>query len=131
MKIPAKLTKKKHDDEKFIERESTKYAATLGFLGFKWKNPHNTGVPDHIYFKRFKFISVCVVVEYKSKGEPLTKLQEKRLKELYAFGAITLATDNLATSKIFFDKLNLDCFYAERIENTSLSKNFRTIYKVY
>ena len=131
MKVPKNLTQDNKKSEKRIQRNVIRYAEIeWGWVRFKFKTDLNKGLPDDIFFKRFKCFAVTACVEFKSKGEKLTALQERKIRLLHAAGVICYVCDSIEEGKRFFKTLSTQCYAAKKIRTTRLSESHCSVYKV-
>lgn len=66
--------------ESTVEKKVVAFAASLGWLSYKWKSANYVGLPDRLFFKDGQII----MVEFKAPGEKPRKKQllvHKRLKQ--------------------------------------------------
>ena len=85
--------------ESKIEKIVCEYAKSKSWLVYKFVSPSNRGVPDRILFKNGK----TILIEFKSTGKKLRKLQEKVIKDIKKEKIKVYIIDSINDGKSFID----------------------------
>lgn len=84
--------------ESTIERKVCAAATNNGWRVFKWQSPHNRGVPDRIFIRAGRFVTV----EFKPPGKRPTKLQQHVHNELRKEGVEVHVIDSIEDGVALF-----------------------------
>lgn len=89
--------------ERDIEKKVNKYAASLGWLVYKFVSPNRRGVPDRMYLRH----GVAMFVEFKQTGKKPTALQAKEMRKLREHGFRVVVIDDVEQGREYFDNWGL------------------------
>ena len=81
--------------ESTIEKAVSKFAASVGWITYKFTSPQHRGVPDRIFIRD----SVVLFVEFKAPGELPTVLQAHTHEIMKNHGAVVHVVDSVEQGK--------------------------------